>query len=70
MTLMPFPKPEPTDEDQAQAKKEADALIKKFGMMNVKTMLAYLVLENVLLVRECNFHRAARDMEPLPTFKV
>jgi hypothetical protein len=70
MTQMTFPRPEPTDMDKVQAHAEADALLKKFGMGHLRDMLAYLVLENVMLVRHVNELRVKLNIEPLKTFDV
>jgi len=65
-----YTRPEPTAADELQAKKDAEKLIRKYGMNNLGKMLAYLCLENAMLTREINEHRAAREIEPLKTYEV
>ena len=49
-------------EDKAQAKDYAEKLIRKNGIGLLGTMFAKLVLENILLTKEINVHRAARGI--------
>jgi len=64
-----YVRPEPTEKEKAQAKKDAEKLIRKYGAQFGK-MLALLCLENVMLVREIQEHRAARGFEPMEVHKV
>lgn len=54
--------------DQAQA--DARTLIRKYGMNQAVKIIALLAVENARLTKECNDYRAARGIDPLPTFKV
>lgn len=65
-----YQRPELTDEDKKQAEADAQKLIRKYGIANLPKMLAALAVENVRLVKEINQHRAARGIDPLPTFEV
>lgn len=65
-----YTRPELTEEDQKNAAQDYQRLIKKFGYGNLPLMMKALCLENMRLVKECNEHRAARGIAPLPTFEV
>jgi len=66
----PYTRPELTAEDREQAEEYAGKMIRRYGMGRVLVMVAALCLENVRLVKEVNEHRAARGIDPLPTFEV
>jgi hypothetical protein len=68
--LEPFPRVELTRDELDQARKDALKLTDKYGFANLGKMLAMLAVENARLTKECNLHRAARGLEPMPTFKV
>jgi len=59
-----------TSADQVQARKNAQTLILKYGLGRLQDILNALVMENIRLVKEVQEHRAARGIEPLPTFEV
>lgn len=65
-----YQRPELTDADKATAERDSKALVKKYGYNNLPKILAALAVENVRLVKEINEHRAARGIDPLPTFEV
>ena len=67
---MNYTRPELTPEEQHQCNLDAKALIRKYGMGKVFVIIGALVIENVRLTKEINEHRAARGIEPLPTYKV
>jgi len=68
--LLPYNRPELTSEDMKKAEEDARKLVKKYGYSNLPKMLAALCVENVRLTKECQEHRAARGLEPLPIFEV
>lgn len=63
-------RPELSEEDKATAERDCKKLIQKYGYNNLPKILAALAVENIRLVKEINEHRAARGIEPLPTFEV
>lgn len=65
-----YTRPELSDEQKKQAMKDAQTLIRNYGMSKVPLMVAALCMENARLVKEVNDHRAARGIDPLPTFEV
>jgi hypothetical protein len=67
---MQYTRPELTEADKKQAELDAMKLIRKWGYSNLPKMLAALCLENVRLVKEINEHRAARGIDPLPTYEI
>jgi hypothetical protein len=67
---MQYTRPELTAEDRTKAGDYARATFRKYGMGKVIIMVAELCLENIRLVKEINEHRAARGIDPLPTFEV
>ena len=66
----PYQRPELTAEDRTQAEQYAAQVFRRYGIGKVTLMIAALALENIRLVKEINEHRAARGIEPLPTFEV
>ena len=65
-----YTRPEKTDDMKYQAEQDAKKLIQKYGFGNFPRILALLVLENVMLTREVNDHRAARGIEQLQVYEV
>ena len=65
-----YTRPNLTPEERYKAEKTAKALIAKYGFGNLPKMLAHLCVENALLVKEIQEHRAARGIEPLPKYEV
>ena len=65
-----YTRPELSDAEKKQAMKDAATLIRKYGMNKIPLMVAALCMENVRLAKEVNEHRAARGIDPLPTFEV
>ena len=65
-----YERPELTEKEIDQAQTDARTLIHKYGMNNAIKIIALLCVENVRLTKEVNEHRAARGIDPLPTFKV
>lgn len=65
-----YTRPQLDDKDKAKAEADAKALIRKHGLNKLPIILAALCVENVRLVKEIQEHRAARGIDPLPTFKV
>lgn len=65
-----YVRPELTDEDRKQAEQYASKVFRRYGISKVTVMIAALCLENIRLLKEVNEHRAARGIDPLPTFEV
>lgn len=63
-------RPNLTTKEQYDAEKDAKELIRKYGMSNAIKIITLLAVENVRLTKEINEHRAARGIDPLPTYKV
>lgn len=66
----PYTRPELTKEEHAAANKDAQAVFRKHGINGVGIALIMLCMENRRLVKEINEHRAARGIDPLPTFEI
>lgn len=65
-----YTRPELNAEDRKQAEQYAGMVFRKYGIAKVTVMIASLCLENIRLLKEVNEHRAARGIDPLPTFEV
>ena len=65
-----YTRPELTKEDLKKTSEWLAGLFHKHGVMKTPQVLETLVLENVRLLKEVNEHRAARGIDPLPTFEV
>lgn len=63
----PYTRPEITEEQKKQMMKFATMLISSRNAQRILSTLLGLMHENARLVAECNEHRAARGLEPLPT---
>lgn len=64
-----YTRPELTREHQADAGKLAVQLTANKSTMQLRAAVAMVLLENQRLLLEANEHRAARGLDPLPTFE-
>lgn len=69
-TPQPYTRPELDEKELDQAQTDARVLIRKCGFNNAVKIIGLLAVENARLLKECNEHRTARGIEPIPTFKV
>jgi hypothetical protein len=69
-TSTEYTRPVLTNDEKYKAEQDAKALILKYGYGNVAKIIALLAVENVRLIKEIQEHRAARGIDPLPTFEV
>ena len=67
---MIYTRPEPNEVDKKEAVKTANDLLRKYGASKITMIISLLCLENSMLTREVNEHRAARDIEPLKVYEV
>lgn len=64
-----YQRPELEEKDLIQARMDVAKLVRKYYRSRDQ-IIELLAIENVRLVKEVNEHRAARGIEPLPTFEV
>ena len=67
-TPITYQRPELTKEDQVKAGQLAVSLTGNKSTLQIRAAMARLIMENQRLTVESNEHRAARGIEPLPTF--
>jgi hypothetical protein len=65
--VITYTRPDPTTETKQQALAFAVQLINHKSTAQIRLAVAGLLIENQRLTAECNDHRAARGIEPLPT---